>query len=676
MPMTTFDLVGQVLGGRYEVSSRLDQGGMAFVYLAVDRNLQTDAVIKVPRLALPQEDDFVARFEHEIGSLLKLRHPHVCRILDIGKHEGLPFLVLQYLAGGNLNDHRLLGGDHSPLPTPPSSLHRWLSPIAEALDYIHRQNYVHRDVKPGNIIFDEHGFPYLSDFGVAKILAENDAKATQRALTEAGKTMGTPQYMAPELMMGRPINGRIDQYALAVTIFEILSGRYPFDGTSLPAIVVAATMQKTPSLAEMNLGVSPQVANAVRQGMARQPDDRFQTCGAFAQAVLAGIPERPQSPFVPASGRHTMTLSTYGTSSARVEQPKVYVCPHCGTHFRLKPSSRSRKAKCPSCRQIVSVEPDEFSAQPVPSITAPLPPDQSNFKLPGPEGMESAKLRGLKPILRSLPSWPTSVRLNRRQAAIITLSVLLGLGLGGLVVWRRVPVAVPARGSQTEVPTAVVSSDDPVPSAPANASAFADNTVHPDASHANSVSPRPLSPPEAAQYQAYTNGNGEWEIVDNELRQTKDGEENCLLMFGNPQWTDYDIKISAKGAAAIGVAFRMAKDQSGDVFVIGGKGNTNHNVQHINPFNALKIVAGNINSEIWYDINIKVRGHRIDCFINGSLTISDESEDNVALNGAVGLRTHKWPVSYRDLRVTTPEGQVLLEGLPKMPPKGLDEMPD
>ncbi|HEV8066201.1 MAG TPA: protein kinase [Planctomycetaceae bacterium] len=662
--MTTFDLVGQVLaGGRYEVSSRLDQGGMAFVYLAVDRNLQTDVVIKVPRLALPQEDDFVARFEHEIGSLLKLRHPHVCRILDIGKHEGLPFLVLHYLAGGNLNDHRLLGGDRSPLPTPPSSLHRWLSPIAEALDYIHRQNYVHRDVKPGNIIFDEHGFPYLSDFGVAKILAENDAKATQRALTEAGKTMGTPQYMAPELMMGQPINGRIDQYALAVTIFEILSGRYPFDGTSLPAIVVAATMQKTPSLAEMNLGVSPQVANAVRQGMARQPDDRFQTCGAFAQAVLAGIPERPQSPFVPASGRHTMTLSTYGTSSARVEQPKVYVCPHCGTHFRLKPSSRARKAKCPSCRQIVSVEPDEFSAQPVPSITPPLPPDQSNFKLPGAEGLKPARLRGLTPIARLVPNWLKSVRVNRKQTTLIALAMLLGLGLGGFAVWRIVPVATQARGTQTEVPTAVAALDEPMPTqhaAPALAS----------------PSPQPISQSGAPEYQAYANGNGEWEIVDSELRQTKEGDSNCMLIFGNLQWTDYDIRVSAKGAAAIGVAFRMAKDESGSLFVIGGWGNTNHNVQHVNPHEALKTIPGNILSEKWYDILVKVRGHRFDCFINGALTINGENEEHVALNGAIGFRTHKWPVSYRNLRVTTPEGQVLLEGLPKMPPKGLDEMPD
>jgi serine/threonine protein kinase len=673
MSVTTFNLVGQVLGGRYEVVSRLDQGGMAFVYLALDRNLKTNVVIKVPRVSLPQEDDFVARFEHEIGSLLKLSYPHVCRILDIGKHDGLPFLVLQFLPGGNLNDHRSKAPDRTPLPTPPSSLHRWLSPIAEALDYTHRQNYVHRDVKPGNIIFDEHGFPYLSDFGVAKILAESDAEAVRKALTEAGKTMGTPQYMAPELMMGQPIDGRIDQYALAVTVFEILSGRYPFDGTSLPAIIVAATMQKTPSLADMSLGASPELANAVRKGMARQVNDRFPTCGAFAQAVLAGVPDRPQSPFVPASGRHTTTFSVQGTS-ARVEQPKAYVCPHCGTNFRLKPSSRARKAKCPSCRQIVSVEPDDFPAQQVQTGPSPPPLDQTGLKLPGPEGMQPWQPEKFKSIARIAPDWLNSIRVSSVQATVIALSMLFGLGLGGLTVWRMVPAAVPRDGSETQIAKPpVVAIDKPAPLSQRASPAEPGPAPIPPV---NPVVPPPTSPPAIPQYQAYTNGNGEWELVDNEIRQTKDDPTNCLLVFGDPSWTDYDFRVVAKGPSAIGVAFRMAKDETGNLFVIGGMNNTNHNLQHWNPHSWLPSVPGSVNAENWYQITVKVRGHHCDCFIGDTLTLQYEDDDNVALNGAVGLRTWGQPVNYRDVRVMTPEGRVLLEGLPQMPPKGLDEMPE
>jgi serine/threonine-protein kinase len=659
MSVTTLNLVGQVLGERYEVASRLDQGGMAFVYLALDRNLKTNVVIKVPRVSLPQEDDFVARFEHEIGSLLKLRHPHVCRILDIGRHEGLPFLVLQYLPGGNLNDHRQIAADGSPLATPASGLHRWLSPIAEALDYIHRRNYVHRDVKPGNIIFDEHGFPYLSDFGVAKVLAEQDVQSTKKALTEAGKTMGTPQYMAPELMMGQPIDGRIDQYALAVTVFEILSGRYPFDGTSLPAIVLAATMQKTPSLADLRLGISSEAANAVRKGMARQADERYPTCGAFAQAVLAGIPERPTSPFVPASGRHTTTFSAQGTS-ARVEQPKVYVCPHCGTNFRLRPSSRARKAKCPSCRQIVNVEPDEFIAQSVPS--GPAPSDRSGVSLQ----------KGL--------------RFTGTQAAIIALPLLVGLGLGGLAVWWLFPRAAADEANATRVEVA----SDVAPNEPVHPGQKSDASKTTAASETpvgvNPVKPAPNPkpdpeprPPRVAnkEYQAFTNGSGEWELVLNgEIRQTKEDDTHCLLIFGDPHWTDYDLRVLAKGADSVGVAYRVGKDQSCSLFVLGGRGNRDFSVEHWNPYELVRSVDRSVDPNQWYEIVVKVRGHSCQCFVDGALCLQYQEDDNSALQGAVGLRTWKTPVSYRDIRVSAPDGTVLFEGTPKMPPKTIDEMPD
>jgi serine/threonine protein kinase len=660
MPLATFNLVGQVLtGGRYEVLSRLDEGGMAFVYLALDRTLQTNVVIKVPRVSLPQEDDFIVRFEREVGSLVQLRHPHVCRVLDIGRHEGLPFLVLQYLPGGNLNDHRQIAADGSPLPTSSSSLHRWLSPIAEALDYIHRQNYVHRDVKPGNIIFDEHGFPYLSDFGVAKVLAERDAQSTQKALTEAGKTMGTPQYMAPELMMGQPIDGRIDQYALAVTVFEILSGRYPFDGTSLPAIVLAATMQKTPSLSDLKLGISAEAANAVRKGMARQAEERYPTCGAFAQAVLAGIPERPTSPFVAASGRHTTTLSVQGTSD-RVAQPKVYVCPHCGTNFRLKPSSRARKAKCPSCRQIVNVEPDEFVAQSAPSGATPS--NHSRFHN------------------------PKRLRFNRTQATIVVLPLLVGLGLGGLAVWWVFPRAAAdeanATGGQI---TSDVAGHELVRTIPKNdASKLAAATETPVAVNPVMPAPNPKPNPEprAAQvpkkeYQAFTNGSGEWGLHENgEIRQTKEGETHCLLIFGDPHWTDYDLRVSAKGADSVGVAYRVAKDQSCSLFILGGRGNRDFAVEHWNPYELVQSVNRSVDANEWYEIVVKVRGHRCQCFVDGTLCLQYNEDDSSALHGAVGLRTWTTPVSYRGIRVSAPDGTTLFEGIPQMPPKTIDEMPD
>src|SRR5581483_4422319 len=133
----------------------------------------------------------------------------------------------------------------------------WLEPVAAALDFIHQQHYVHRDVKPDNILFDAHGHAYLSDFGVAKVLAGSARREAATVHTEAGIVLGTPQYMAPELVMGRPFDGRVDQYALAVTVYELLAGRYPFTGPTSAAIFVQATTKAPPPLGTVAPGLPP-----------------------------------------------------------------------------------------------------------------------------------------------------------------------------------------------------------------------------------------------------------------------------------------------------------------------------------------------------------------------------------------------------------------------------------
>jgi formylglycine-generating enzyme required for sulfatase activity/serine/threonine protein kinase len=329
---------------------------MATVYLANDRNLGTNVVIKVPRLTLLEESDFAQRFDHEIRALVQLAHPHVCRVLDLGVQDGMPFAVLQYLPGGTLEDQQVQGPSGRPKAAPPAQLHIWLKAIAEALDFIHQRDYVHRDVKPSNIMFDEHGYAYLGDFGVAKVVAENEQKGSKTALTGTGVALGTPQYMAPELIMGEPVDGRIDQYALAVTVFEILSGRYPFEGASPTAILVAASTQKSPSLLDLNLGLAPALAHAVSKGLARNSKERFRSCGAFADAVLATVNDRPKGPFVPASASQTTQTSSKTGGGDSASSPKIHICPNCGTKFRLKAASLAARAKCPACRQVVLLD--------------------------------------------------------------------------------------------------------------------------------------------------------------------------------------------------------------------------------------------------------------------------------------------------------------------------------
>src|SRR4051794_12586441 len=237
MPTETADWVGLTLDGRYAVTAKLGEGGMGFVYRARDTRLNCDVVVKVPRAAVLEDAGFRERFAAEVGALVRLAHPHVVRVTDFGQHDRVPFAVMQFLPGGSLDDRRPQGAHGRPLPVPVRKLARWLLPVAEGLDFIHAQGYVHRDIKPANILFDAHKNAYISDFGVAKAVSAAGRRADQPGLTQEGMVIGTPTYMAPELVLGeKAIDGKIDQYALAVTVFELVAGRPPFEGPTAMAV--------------------------------------------------------------------------------------------------------------------------------------------------------------------------------------------------------------------------------------------------------------------------------------------------------------------------------------------------------------------------------------------------------------------------------------------------------
>jgi serine/threonine-protein kinase len=179
----------QLADGRYRVTAKLGEGGMGCVYKAHDANLDCDVVIKVPRASLLGDPEFAGRFAREIQSLVRLVHPHIVKIIDVGEEEQVPFAVMQYLPGGSLHD-RQRGQRDRATALPPETLSEWLEAVAEALDYIHQQGYVHRDVKPANILFDANGSAYVSDFGVAKAVMWQQT-ARPKSLTGTGMVLGT-----------------------------------------------------------------------------------------------------------------------------------------------------------------------------------------------------------------------------------------------------------------------------------------------------------------------------------------------------------------------------------------------------------------------------------------------------------------------------------------------------
>lgn len=245
----------ELSGGRYRVTEKLGEGGMGVVYRAMDARLETDVVIKVPHAYLLRDAGFMTRFSREIGSLVRLSHPHVCPVTDVGDEGSVPFAVMKYLGGGSLQSRRPRDSDGREAPMTMNQLVLWVTNIAQALDFIHGQGYVHRDVKPSNILFDAHGNVYLSDFGIVRAAAGVEQPGHTVSLTGTGALLGTPEYMAPELIMGHEYDGRVDQYALGIVVYELLTGRRPFSGPSPSAIMVEQATGAPPNPRELNRSI-------------------------------------------------------------------------------------------------------------------------------------------------------------------------------------------------------------------------------------------------------------------------------------------------------------------------------------------------------------------------------------------------------------------------------------
>jgi serine/threonine-protein kinase len=288
MSTKTVEWVGQKLAAeRYVITAKLGEGGMGAVYRAWDENLEAEVVIKVPKRSMLDDPEFAGRFQREIRSLVKLSHPNIVKIQDVGECDGLPYCVMQCLSGGDLKERCTRSTDGQRQPMPVTSLGTWLPKVADALDFIHQQNFVHRDVKPANILFDAHDNAYLSDFGVAKVIAEK--APSEASLTGTGMVLGTPEYMAPEMVLGEKFDGRVDQYALAVTVYEVLTAGLPLSGPTPSAILVKQTTETPRPLCDVAPVIPRALSQAVMKALAKKPEERFADCRSFAQAVLAGI---------------------------------------------------------------------------------------------------------------------------------------------------------------------------------------------------------------------------------------------------------------------------------------------------------------------------------------------------------------------------------------------------
>jgi serine/threonine protein kinase len=267
--------------GQYEVQDFIGQGAMGLVYRAYHVQLERTGAVKVLQAIAP-DPDTTARFRHEAQAIAQMRHPNIVNVYDFGEHDGVPYMIIEYVPGGSLAN-RLSQG---PLDT--ATTLKYLRGIAAGLDHAHGLGIVHRDVKPANVLLEKDDTPVLADFGLAKLLQGSSLKSM------TGVTTGTPAYMAPEQVTGSKVGPAADRYALATIAYEMLTGVIPFDGEGLMELLYAHVHREPTPPSARNKALGPRVDAVIMRGLAKDPAARWESCTAMVDALTAALTNRPE----------------------------------------------------------------------------------------------------------------------------------------------------------------------------------------------------------------------------------------------------------------------------------------------------------------------------------------------------------------------------------------------
>ena len=332
---------------RYEIRRELGRGGMAAVYLAYDPNFDREVAIKVLPHELMHDPAFRTRFHREARTIAALEHPAIVPVYDFGEQDGQPYLVMRYLSGGSLVA-RIRSG-----PVPAAEAARILARIGSALDAAHAKGIVHRDLKPANILFDQYGEAYLGDFGIAQ-LSEGSSTLTGSMI------LGTPAYMSPEQISGeKKVDGRSDIYALGIVVFEMLTGKTPFQSDSPVKLMMMHVSTPPPPISETDAKLPPGSAAILERALAKEPDQRWQKAAEFSRAFQDVTGERkPVSAAITSDGAArpavTRDFPRAECARGRIEQIR----------FRLRVENCSAGLPWPSRPRSLSVCAWQWEAEP------------------------------------------------------------------------------------------------------------------------------------------------------------------------------------------------------------------------------------------------------------------------------------------------------------------------
>ena len=267
--------VPQTLAGRYEVVRRVGVGGMADVYLAEDTQLGREVALKILHPQYADDESFVERFRREAMAAANLQHPNIVQIYDSGREGDFNFIVMEYVEGRSLKDYL---AEEGPLEIREAT--RIAGEVLTALAYAHRTGLVHRDIKPGNILLSDEGKVQVTDFGIARAEAGS-------TMTQTGTILGTAYYLSPEQAQGLPLDGRSDIYSLTVVLYEMLTGRRPFEGDSPVSIAYKHVREMPRSPSTYRSDIPRPLEAIVLNGLAKRPEDRYSSAALMRRDLEA-----------------------------------------------------------------------------------------------------------------------------------------------------------------------------------------------------------------------------------------------------------------------------------------------------------------------------------------------------------------------------------------------------
>jgi len=277
---------GQQLGP-YRIINQIGQGGMATVYKAYHAAMDRYVAVKVLPRQFAESKEFMGRFQQEARTIANLEHPHILPVHDFGESGGITYFVMRFLDTGTLKE-RIAAGSLSL-----AEVDRLFTQLADALGYAHQRGVVHRDIKPSNVLVDARGDVFLTDFGIAKLM-EGAAQ-----FTATGAITGTPAYMSPEQAQGEKLDQRSDIYSLGIVLYEMVTGRVPFEAETPLAVILKHMQAPLPLPSSIKPGLSPEIERVLLKALAKDRNDRFAACKEFLNAwkfaLSVATPAAPQA---------------------------------------------------------------------------------------------------------------------------------------------------------------------------------------------------------------------------------------------------------------------------------------------------------------------------------------------------------------------------------------------